>query len=303
VLLTVLHSRTSGQSLQHDSANVGAWALNLSLGALTLVVTTPVYHWIFYQRLWPELPDSYFIYGVAVLCYDFLYYWFHRASHRFWVLWNVHSVHHQATRLVPSLGMRSSAFDFAVLWLILGLMFWVGFSSQMIIFTLAVHGFYQIFLHNEWKINLGSLEWILNTPNHHRLHHAINPEYLDKNFGSILIIWDRIFGTFAEKSTEPEIGIVGANHWSSPLRSNLIPWVSGVFNNRSSQERVSAIKSLFQFMAILTLLSSLLYFHWRAEWVFVVVFLCLFVAELLPGAIRRAATGQKSKSAADSTSK
>jgi len=250
---------------------------------------TPLYHWFFYQRQWGAIPDEYWAYGLGIFCYDFLYYWYHRASHHWLLLWNIHSVHHQAKRLTPSLGIRSSALDFAALWMILGLMFWLGFSSQMIIFTLAVHGFYQLFLHNEWNINLGSLEWLLNTPNHHRLHHAINTEYLDKNFGSILIIWDRIFGTFAEKSVEPEIGIIGVNEWNSPIKSNIFPWIE---RYRKSVDAVAdgkrqAAKAVLQFSAVVVLVSSLLFFQFPAVWVFSAVFSLLLIAELIPSNKKR----------------
>lgn len=208
-----------------DVGNLGCWALNLSLAAVAVSWVTPLYHVFFNARIWAPLPDTLISFIAAVIAYDFLYYWFHRGSHALKLLWNIHSVHHQAQRLTPSLGLRSSAFDFAAIWLILGPMLWLGFSSQHIIAALGIHALYQVLLHNEFRRRLGLLEYVLNTPNHHRLHHAINPRYIDKNFGSILIVWDRLFGTFVSQSEKPVIGVSGPCYVSDPLRSNLAPWL------------------------------------------------------------------------------
>lgn len=296
LLLSLIHARTRVLEYSSDTSNLSAWALNLAVAGVAIVWVTPLYHWFFYQRQWQGLPDVWWSYLLAVFCYDFLYYWFHRISHSLRLFWNVHSVHHQAKRLTPSLGLRSSAFDFAVIWLITGPLLWLGFGTEMLIFSVAVHGLYQIILHNEWKINFGTLEWILNTPSHHRLHHAINPEYLDKNFGSIFIIWDRIFGTFAEESVEPEIGIIGVNEWSSPLKSNIFPWIESYrkLTDRATDiggkpevtnvvlARSAFAKIALQFLAVIVLVSSLLYFHFPALWTLSAVFSLLLVAELIP---------------------
>lgn len=277
--LSVGHFYSRGLSINDDISNLSVWVLNLSFGAIALGVMTPLYHWFFYQRIWPGLEDTAYNYLLAIVCYDFLYYWFHRASHRWRILWNIHSVHHQARRLTPTLGVRSSVFDFAAIWLILGFMYWLGFSSEMIITTLAFHGMYQIFLHNDWRINLGPLESLLNTPAHHRLHHAVNPEYLDKNFGSVFIVWDRIFGTFVRKSSPEKIGVLGLNAWHSPIKSNLLPWVEFLLN-RQPEEIPGKIRIIFQVMAATLALASVLYFNWSPEFVAGGVLLLLILAEL-----------------------
>jgi hypothetical protein len=195
---------------------------------------TPLYQWFYYQRLWEPLPDNSAVWFCSVLIYDFLYYWFHRLSHRLRILWNVHSVHHQAERLIPSLGLRSSAFDFTVYWLLLAPLLWLGFSSEALVFTMAVHGGYQLFLHNETGYRGGILGDFLNVPSHHKVHHSINSEYLDKNFGSILIVWDRLFGTYVDGASEniktnpPKIGVLGSYSILNPLVSNLLPWIESV---------------------------------------------------------------------------
>jgi len=227
IVISVINQRYSRQyRWSDDVGNLGCWALNVSLAAVAVSWVTPLYHVFFNARIWTPLPDTLTSFIVAVIAYDFLYYWFHRSSHALKLLWNIHSVHHQAQRLTPSLGLRSSAFDFAAIWLILGPMLWLGFSSQHIIAALGVHALYQVLLHNDFRTRLGLLEYVLNTPHHHRLHHATNPRYIDKNFGSILIVWDRLFGTFAPQSEKPVIGVSGSCYVSDPLRSNVAPWLS-----------------------------------------------------------------------------
>lgn len=266
IVLSLIHAIHKGVDAAVESSNLGVWGLNLALGGVALIWMTPLYYGFYNLRIWPSLSDSWQFLALSVLVYDFLYYWFHRVSHRFRLLWNVHSVHHQTLRLTPSLGLRSSAFDFAVIWVILGLMFWLGFSSQMIVFSVATHGTYQLLLHNEWRIKFGLLEAIFNTPSHHRLHHAVNAEYLDKNFGSILIIWDRIFGTFTREGQAPKIGILGTNSWNNPIYSNLFPWIEKWLPLSMSNSSEGSFKEIYV-VAPVIVLASLFHFHWEVSWV------------------------------------
>ncbi|EAT10962.1 sterol desaturase family protein [Bermanella marisrubri] len=278
VVLSVWHAWVKGASFEDDVSNVAVWVLSMSVGGIMLVVITPLYHWIYFQRIWLELPSSIATYALAVLAYDFLYYWFHRASHRYRLLWSVHSVHHQSKRLVPSLGVRSSVFDFAVIWIILGAMFWLGFSSDMIVFSVATHGLYQLFLHNEWNIRFGIFEWILNTPSHHRLHHATNPEYIDKNFGSVFIVWDRFFGTFAEQQSNPKIGILGMNAWKSPLKSNLLPWFTVLA--KEGEDKLSLVGMILISVAIVVSLLALL-MQWSIEIATLILLVALLASDII----------------------
>lgn len=224
--LCLIDHKISSRSLWLDtSSNLATWGLNLAVAAVAISWMTPLYYWAYENKpdLWQQ--DSVLFWPLAILIYDFLYYWFHRLSHKVSLLWAVHSVHHQCRVMTPSLGVRSSALDFAVAWMILLPMIFMGFSSQHLMFALTAHGIYQIFLHNNWPIKLGRLESILNSHNHHAVHHAINPEYVDKNFGSIFIVWDKLFGTFVSRQQPVEIGILGDNHFANPLMSNLAPYL------------------------------------------------------------------------------
>ncbi|MDI3287475.1 sterol desaturase family protein [Polyangium sp. 15x6] len=139
---------------------------------------------------------------------DFCYYWFHRFSHRVHVAWTSHALHHQGEDYNLTLGIRQHpAQGFFERAFYLPLAF-IGFPPRMAAIAVTINAAYQLFLHTELVGKLGSLECVLNTPSHHRVHHGINTRYLDKNFGGMLIIWDRMFGTFAEEHEQPVYGTV-----------------------------------------------------------------------------------------------
>ena len=153
---------------------------------------------------------------------DLTFYVFHRASHRVRLLWASHVNHHSSRCFNLSVAFRQSWFPFLVIpfWMPLC---WLGFDPLLVMTMQAASLFYQSWLHTQVAPALGPLEWVLNTPRHHRLHHGENDIYLDKNFGGILIVWDRLFGTFAAE-TEPVRYGVGEGVVYNPLRIALDEW-------------------------------------------------------------------------------
>ena len=138
---------------------------------------------------------------------DFVWYWYHRLAHEINVFWAVHVVHHQSEDFNYTVSARITVFQAIVrtgFWSILPI---IGFPAEMIITVLLLHGLYPFFIHTRTVGKLGWLEYVFVTPSHHRVHHASNPEYLDKNYGDVLIIWDKLFGTFAEEQAEPTYGL------------------------------------------------------------------------------------------------
>lgn len=137
---------------------------------------------------------------------DFIYYWFHRANHEIRLFWAGHVSHHSAvkmnfaTALRQGVGERVHKYFF---WLPLPLL---GFDALMIFTVMAINLFYQFWVHVEWVRKLPSwFEFVFNTPSHHRVHHASNVPYLDRNHGGVLIIWDRLFGTFAQEQPQEKV--------------------------------------------------------------------------------------------------
>lgn len=149
---------------------------------------------------------------------DLCFYAFHRSSHKLGWLWAAHVTHHSSPHFNLSVAMRQTWTPFfAILfWLPLPLL---GFDPLMVMTMQMISLFYQLFLHTQLLPALGPLELVLNTPAHHRLHHALNTPYVDRNFGGILIIWDRLFGSFAgaQAGEPPRYGVRPALNSHNPV--------------------------------------------------------------------------------------
>ncbi len=155
---------------------------------------------------WP-LPMNVWTAASAVLVADFIYYWEHRLAHEIRFLWLHHAVHHSSRYLNIVTGLRFGPFE--GIWALLAHfpMVLTGFPPELIIFGIIVVLAYQTWLHTEIIGKLGALERVLNTPSHHRVHHGSDDKYLDRNYGGILIIWDRLFGSFQAEEETPTYGL------------------------------------------------------------------------------------------------
>jgi sterol desaturase/sphingolipid hydroxylase (fatty acid hydroxylase superfamily) len=148
--------------------------------------------------LWPWL--------IAFVYVDLAYYWWHRASHEVNLFWAAHAVHHQSEDYNLAVALRQGIVtSFTSLPFNLPLALF-GVPTSVYAAMLAISLLYQFWIHTELVGRLGAAEWVLNTPSHHRVHHAVNPRYLDRNYAAILIVWDRLFGTFAEERERPVYG-------------------------------------------------------------------------------------------------
>jgi sterol desaturase/sphingolipid hydroxylase (fatty acid hydroxylase superfamily) len=148
---------------------------------------------------------------------DLCYYGFHRVHHECRFFWASHVVHHSSQHYNLSTALRQTWTPMT------GLPFWaplalLGFHPAMIVTMQSISLLYQYWIHTESIRRLGPLEWVLNTPSHHRVHHAANPQYLDKNYGGILIIWDRLFGTFQAEEERPVYGLTKNIGTFNPVR-------------------------------------------------------------------------------------
>ena len=155
---------------------------------------------------------------------DLCYYVFHRVHHEVRFFWAAHVNHHSSTHYNLSTALRQS-------WTtpLTGPIFWVplallGFQPVMILTAQAVSLIYQFWLHTEWIDRLGRFEWIFNTPSHHRVHHGRNVEYLDRNYGGILIVWDRLFGSFEPERARVDYGLTVNLESFNPLTVGFHEW-------------------------------------------------------------------------------
>ncbi|MCU1352755.1 MAG: Sterol desaturase, partial [Acidimicrobiales bacterium] len=140
----------------------------------------------------------------AVLAWDFIYYWNHRLMHESRFLWAIHVVHHSSERYNLSTALRQPVADAFGTFLPIGSLALLGIHPQLIETARGVNLLYQFWIHTETIGKLGPIEEVFNTASHHRVHHGSNHQYLDRNHGSILIVWDRLFGTF-EREDEPVV--------------------------------------------------------------------------------------------------
>ncbi len=140
--------------------------------------------------------------GVWVLCFlgvDFFYYWFHRVSHEWSLPWGAHVVHHQSEEFNLAVALRQGAFQPLFSWFFYLPLALVGFPPLMFLTCSSLNTLYQFWIHTRAIGRLGPLEWVLNTPSHHRVHHGSDEKYLDRNYAGVLIVWDRLFGSFHRK--------------------------------------------------------------------------------------------------------
>jgi sterol desaturase/sphingolipid hydroxylase (fatty acid hydroxylase superfamily) len=161
------------------------------------------------KRLWdhrraPDLGTGLLATAGAVFAWDFIYYWNHRFMHESRWLWAIHVVHHSSERYNLSTALRQPVADALGAFLPMGALALLGFRPELIETARGVNLLYQYWIHTEVIPKLGKAEEVLNTPSHHRVHHGSNLQYIDRNHGSILIVWDRLFGTF-EREDEPVV--------------------------------------------------------------------------------------------------
>jgi sterol desaturase/sphingolipid hydroxylase (fatty acid hydroxylase superfamily) len=143
----------------------------------------------------------------AVFVADFIYYWEHRLAHEIRFLWLHHAVHHSSRFMNISTGVRFGPFEGVWTMIALFPMVLMGFPPELILLGHLIVLAYQTWIHTELIGKLGPVEWVLNTPSHHRVHHGCDDKYLDRNYGGILIVWDRMFGTFQAEEETPRYGL------------------------------------------------------------------------------------------------
>ncbi len=160
-----------------------------------------------YLAPWQLPADAWWTWALAVLGVDFFFYWAHRVAHRVRVVWATHQAHHSSEyfNFATALRQKWNNSHELVIWAPLPLL---GVPPALVFLGFSVSLVYQFFVHTERVDKLWApLELVLNTPSHHRVHHGTDPEYLDRNYGGILIVWDRLFGTFQPERHRPTYGL------------------------------------------------------------------------------------------------
>ncbi|MEQ8361769.1 MAG: sterol desaturase family protein [Cyclobacteriaceae bacterium] len=185
-------------------------------GLFLKILAVGVYEILFSNFAFFELEKGWLYWVALFLLVDFAYYWAHRMSHEVNLFWGGHVVHHQSEDYNLSVALRQSSLQ--VVWtfafnLPLAL---IGFETLDFALVAALNTLYQFWIHTETIKKLGFLEYFLNTPSHHRVHHGRDPKYIDKNHAGSLIIWDKMFGTFQAEEEKPTYGITKPiNSWNA----------------------------------------------------------------------------------------
>lgn len=198
-----------------------------AMDALGLTLAAPALAWAAAHPLMHIPLNSLAAFALLFVGQEFFYYGYHRAAHRVRWFWATHCVHHSPNELTLASALRLGwTGKFTGTALFFAPLVWLGFAPGAVLAVVALNLLYQFWLHATWIPRLGPLEWVFNTPSHHRVHHASNPEYLDRNFGGVLIVFDRLFGTFQAERADVAIryGLTEPLHSHNPLRIGLHGW-------------------------------------------------------------------------------
>ncbi|MEO8795820.1 MAG: sterol desaturase family protein [Daejeonella sp.] len=207
-------------SLSNLSQGIGSQLVGLFLKTATFWAYLYIFdHWRFYT-----FPNTIWTWLFLFLGVDFFYYWFHRMSHQVNALWAAHIVHHQSEEYNLTVALRQSWFQGGFSWVFYLPLAFTGFDPIMFLTVSSFNTLYQFWIHTRAIKKMGPLEWIFNTPSHHRVHHGSNPKYIDKNHAGSLIIWDRMFGTFQAEEEEVIYGITTPLASWNPVWANVHYW-------------------------------------------------------------------------------
>ena len=204
-------------------SSLSAGVLSTTTGLLTKGVGLVTYALALEYLALLQLPaDSLWVWLFAFVFYDFCYYWHHRLGHERNVLWAAHSVHHQSEDYNLSTALRQTSTGFVFGWIFYLPMAVLGVPLPVFVTVATVNLLYQFWVHTRHVPKLGRFEWFFVTPSNHRAHHAQNALYMDRNYGGVFIVWDRLFGTFQEEDdTEPVVfGVTTPLQSWNPLWAN-----------------------------------------------------------------------------------
>ena len=206
-------------------ASLSSGITNVTKDVLGLSVAVISYQWLFNQFSFFTIEATWAVYVIAFFALDFAGYWTHRIAHEYNIFWNNHIVHHSSEEFNLACALRqsiSSIFKIFAIFLLPAA--FLGVPPEVIGVVAPLHLFAQFWYHTQHIRSLGFLEKIIVTPAHHRVHHAINPEYLDKNYGQIFIFWDKWFGTFQEEREDiPAVyGVTRPVQTWNPIKINFM---------------------------------------------------------------------------------
>ena len=218
-----LFSKTfSGKAFLDIVASISTQIPSILVETFIMVFAYAAYIWLAETYVSWTMPITIWTLFLTVLACDFIYYWEHRIAHEVRLLWTQHAVHHSSRFMNVSVAVRFGPFEGVVSALFHLPLIFLGFPPVLVFFGILFVLAYQVWIHTELIGRMGVLDSVLNTPSNHRVHHGCDDKYIDKNYGGILIIWDRLFGTFQREEERPKYGLKRDFDSVNPL----IVWVS-----------------------------------------------------------------------------
>ena len=240
MLIEWFYAKRSGRTLYRLNDAVAALTCGMGdqlVGLLSSVLTVAAYAWV--QSQWSLFTwdmASPLTWVLGILLVDLCYYAYHRFSHRVNFAWATHVVHHQSEDYNLAVALRQPWFTQAYNWTFYPPLALLGLPAPVWLGAYALNLIYQYLIHTQAIDRLGPLEWVMNTPSHHRVHHGTNAAYIDKNYAGILIIWDRLFGTFEAEVEPVTYGVLKPIRSWNPVVANAMPIVN-LAREAAAQER------------------------------------------------------------------
>ena len=233
VLLEYFYQRRKHQN--HYRLNDAITNLNIGVGHIVFNLFTRAFilgafFWVSERVAFFHIPSGLLSVLIILVVYDFCFYWAHRMSHEINFLWGAHIVHHQSEDYNLTVALRQSWIHSTLAFVFFMPLAFLGIDLISLGIATSLNSFYQFWIHTQSIQKMPRwFEFIFNTPAHHRVHHGVNPKYIDKNHGGMFIIWDRLFGTFMEEEETPTFGITkNMNSWN-PVFANIHYYVE-LFN-------------------------------------------------------------------------
>ncbi|CAN5505994.1 sterol desaturase family protein [soil metagenome] len=249
IALEAFWSRRKGSDEYADRkdtwSNILHGFMSVVFGALFGFFTGYIYIYAYEIAPFKFPADAWWTWVLLFFVDDLAYYVFHRASHESRFLWNFHVVHHSSEHYNLSVAVRQSWFGGLAHWVFYAPIMLFGFAPWMFAITHGFNLIYQFWIHTRFINRLGWFENIINTPSHHRVHHGVNNPYLDKNYGGIFIIWDRLFGSYVTETEEPRYGIIKPIRSYNPLWVNTHAWFEMFAEMKARKSLVSRVKCIF----------------------------------------------------------
>lgn len=227
--IEVIYDRVAHKNLYRFNdavSNISCGIFEQITGTFAKVITVALYAVVYDHFRFFTVPETWYWLVILFLGVDFFYYWAHRMSHEINLFWAGHVVHHQSEEYNLSVALRQGALQkvfTAGFYLPLALL---GFNTTWFLLLAAYNTLYQFWIHTEAIRHMGPLEYVFNTPSHHRVHHGRNPKYIDRNHAGTLIIWDRLFGTFQKEEEKVVYGITTPAQCWDPVSAHLRPFTN-----------------------------------------------------------------------------